>query len=310
MTKIKLLDKWKLALRIAADKDLPDAAKLVALRLLNHCNTQTGRCNPSYRTLSEGSGKHRSRVIEVIPMLEARGWLTVERTTGSDGSSRRYSANTYKLHFDRPEHEPEGSGNQDHQGSGNHDPSGVRKSGSPRSGNRDHPPSGNRDHPGPEIATTYIENLGKEPGKKNLGKETTGEAAPPPGAKTPPPVVLDPKKEDAIVATVSEETTSEQNDAFVSFDEFWRHYPRRVKKASARAAWDKALKDGHSPQEIILGAMRFAEERQGEPVRYTPHPANWITDERWLEAPPLRPAGHDLPEMSVRDVIRMVRSGQ
>jgi hypothetical protein len=76
-----------------------------------------------------------------------------------------------------------------------------------------------------------------------------------------------------------------------SFGSFWNAYPRRVGKAAAKKAFDRAVKDGARPEEITLGAMRFAAERErAEPdpatrERFTPHPATWLNSGRWEDAP-------------------------
>jgi hypothetical protein len=76
-----------------------------------------------------------------------------------------------------------------------------------------------------------------------------------------------------------------------SFESFWSAYPRHVAKASAKKAFERAVKDGARPEEITLGAMRFAAERErAEPdpatrERFTPHPATWLNAGRWKDAP-------------------------
>jgi len=66
------------------------------------------------------------------------------------------------------------------------------------------------------------------------------------------------------------------------FDEFWDAYPRRISKGSAKKAWQKAIQKTE-PDEIIRAAKRFAELREGEDPRYTPHPATWLNGERWSD---------------------------
>lgn len=68
------------------------------------------------------------------------------------------------------------------------------------------------------------------------------------------------------------------------FEEFWRHYPRRVAKAAARRAW-KAASRKAGGGEIIRGAMRYAAERDGQPPKFTKHPATWLNGECWTDEP-------------------------
>jgi hypothetical protein len=70
----------------------------------------------------------------------------------------------------------------------------------------------------------------------------------------------------------------------MDFDTFWKLYPRRVEKFTARSAWDKALKHG-TPEEIVEGARRYASERAGENIRFTKHPATWLNGGCWLDEP-------------------------
>lgn len=68
------------------------------------------------------------------------------------------------------------------------------------------------------------------------------------------------------------------------FDEFWKAYPRRVEKITARTAYDKALKVATATQ-ILQGAMRYAAERQGQNPRFTKHPASWLNAGCWDDEP-------------------------
>lgn len=296
MTKINLRDKWELFERIVADDQLGDGEKVVAFRLLAHLNNSSGLCNPSYERIAAGCGKSRRRVMELIAKLEGRGWIEIEHSKGGDPkSSNRHLANTYAFDFEGSNANPTSAKSRTSAGVSTSAKS--RTTTSAKSRTTTSARLRNETSARSRTQTQEVEH-----GKLNTVSKHTGETASPPGEARPPPPTFS-GDEDASASVKAE-------DAFASFEEFWRYYPRDAKPKTARAAWNKALKHGHSPQEIILGAMRFAEERQGEPVRYTPHAANWLAEERWLEAPPVRPAGHDLPEMSVRDVIRMVRSGQ
>ena len=240
-------------------------------------------------------------------VLEDRGWLTIERSVGGNPKASHHGVtNSFRFDFDRKEGGLSGIASET--------PSGVSRV--KQGGIENETPRGVENET-PRGITSDTQTQEEEHGNKNTGREYTGEAAPPPGAKTPPPDVLDPKKEDAMVTSVSEEITSEQDDAFVSFEEFWKCYPRKVKQKAARAAWDKALKDGHSPQEIVLGAMRFAQERDGEQIKFTPHPATWINDQRWLEATPTpsqtqngKSSVRPTREMTTHEVVMMVARAQ
>ena len=78
------------------------------------------------------------------------------------------------------------------------------------------------------------------------------------------------------------------SDADPQFVAFWAAYPRKVGKPSARNAWRKALKNGADPQAIIAAAARFRDDpaRRRSDIKFTPHPATWLNDERWADPPP------------------------
>jgi hypothetical protein len=69
------------------------------------------------------------------------------------------------------------------------------------------------------------------------------------------------------------------------FEAFWRAYPRKVAKDAARRAFAAAIKRGADPAILIAGAQRYAIERQGEPPRFTKHPATWLNGGCWEDEP-------------------------
>lgn len=90
------------------------------------------------------------------------------------------------------------------------------------------------------------------------------------GYISPPPPPCDPKPKGVAI------------DA--SFEEFYRAYPRKVSKGSARKAWAKAAKQAE-PAVIIAAAERYAQERRSEDPRFTKHPASWLNAEAWQDEP-------------------------
>ncbi len=74
----------------------------------------------------------------------------------------------------------------------------------------------------------------------------------------------------------------------MSFEEFWKAYPRKVGKGAARLSFQKALKKAPF-YEIMAGLERFiaAEPWKGD-LQYCCHPKTWLMQERWedeYEAP-------------------------
>jgi len=66
-----------------------------------------------------------------------------------------------------------------------------------------------------------------------------------------------------------------------AWNKFWAVYPRKKDKQAALKAWKKALKTGCDPQQIIDGAIRYAEERSTEDPQYTKYPASWLNAGSW-----------------------------
>jgi len=68
------------------------------------------------------------------------------------------------------------------------------------------------------------------------------------------------------------------------FDAFWEAYPKKVGKGAATKAWKGKKPDLH----ICLEALKW-QTRQDQWTReqgkYIPHPATWINQERWQDAP-------------------------
>lgn len=71
------------------------------------------------------------------------------------------------------------------------------------------------------------------------------------------------------------------------FDSFWKIFPRKIGKGTARSAFLKALKKTDL-ETLLKGAERYAAEREGQDKNYTAHPATWLNGERWTDedAPP------------------------
>lgn len=94
---ISLLTKWRLLQAIVADPQLDAVSKLVATRLLGHCNTKTGRCDPSYQTIADALGYSRRHVIRSMQRLASAGWVQVHHR----GQGRQAHSNQFQFRWDR-----------------------------------------------------------------------------------------------------------------------------------------------------------------------------------------------------------------
>jgi len=67
------------------------------------------------------------------------------------------------------------------------------------------------------------------------------------------------------------------------FGLFWNAYPRKASVVSARQAWAIAITKA-DPKVIIEAADRLAKDPNRDPT-FTPSPANWLAQERWMDDP-------------------------
>jgi len=72
------------------------------------------------------------------------------------------------------------------------------------------------------------------------------------------------------------------------FDRFYAIYPRKREPKDARKAWDKAVKDGANPEDIIAGAERYRRECETthRETSYIKHPATWLNKGCWMDEEP------------------------
>jgi len=73
----------------------------------------------------------------------------------------------------------------------------------------------------------------------------------------------------------------------VSFDEFWKIYPRKVAKAKAYAVWKRIKPDEGLLKEIMLALddQRKSEQWTKDRGQFIPHPATWLNQRRWEDEP-------------------------
>jgi len=72
--------------------------------------------------------------------------------------------------------------------------------------------------------------------------------------------------------------------AEIDFAEFWNLYPRKIAKGAAEKAWMKAIKETDYMK--ILAGLRSA--KFSSDPQYIPHPATWLNQRRWEDAPQQR----------------------
>lgn len=68
----------------------------------------------------------------------------------------------------------------------------------------------------------------------------------------------------------------------MSFDEWFKHYPKKVSIGSARPAYSNAILFRNATEEQLLDAVKaFAKLCQGIDRQFIPKPCNWLNEERW-----------------------------
>lgn len=79
--------------------------------------------------------------------------------------------------------------------------------------------------------------------------------------------------------------THTASECDISFEEFWKAYPRKVGKGAADKAWRKIRPSKEIALKITdsLSAHIASPEWQRDDGRFIPHPATYLNQERWLD---------------------------
>jgi hypothetical protein len=69
----------------------------------------------------------------------------------------------------------------------------------------------------------------------------------------------------------------------LTFDAFWRAYPRKVGKGAAVKAWSKIKPNDELQQKILtaIEAQKKTDQWSRDGGQYIPHPATWLNAARW-----------------------------
>lgn len=81
----------------------------------------------------------------------------------------------------------------------------------------------------------------------------------------------------------------------MTFEVFWRHYPRKDGKKYALKCYDRAVKK-HGAQRIIDGLTSWNKVRRDCDPKFIPHASTWLNQERFMDdfeemAKPVKPEG-------------------
>ena len=79
----------------------------------------------------------------------------------------------------------------------------------------------------------------------------------------------------------------------MTFDDFWKLYPRKAGKGAARVAWGRK---GIDNSRLIQGRIALAlawqitsDQWRKQNGTFIPYPATWLNQERWDDEQPRRP---------------------
>lgn len=228
-------------------------AQMATLKALAFCTGEhSNACYPAVQTLREMTAVSVNTIRAALKNLEAMGFITRTRRAGT--------STVYTLQIDamRAVHRRRRWTNTVTAG----DPYTVTDT------------------------VTVVEELPIEEQSVNVKRINFVEApveAPEPPATEPVPA---PVQAELIPAPVKKKTKKSSTPALdEAFNEFYYHaYPRKMEPLKARRAFEKAVKSGADPREIIEGARRFAAATAAKEVTYIPYPASWLNAGGWMSA--------------------------
>lgn len=74
-----------------------------------------------------------------------------------------------------------------------------------------------------------------------------------------------------------------------AFEAFWSKYPRKIAKANARKSWRRLVKTSELASKVIwalVAQIRHHEWGKRERLKFVPHAATWLNQERWEDELP------------------------
>lgn len=253
------------------------ASSISTLKALAFCTGKASNaCYPSIQTLQEMTGHSENTVRAALKELETLGFIT---RTARVGASNIY---TLQIEVMRSAHRRRRWSN-------------TYEAGDPYT-------------PGSNITTT-VEEL--DDSERPAAPAGTVE----PLAETPAPATVDapaPVQAELIPAAPVKKKTKKGSTTPAldeAFNEFYKDtYPRKMEPLKARRAFEKAVKNGADPREIIEGARRFAAATAAKGKNYIPYPASWLNAGGWMnEAGDIAPVE---PTPWQKKTARLVQSMQ
>lgn len=224
-------------------------SSLSTLKALAFCTgTHSTACYPSVRTLQEMTGHSVRTIRAALNDLEEMGFIT--------RAARAGTSTVYALQIDvmRAHHRRRRWTE-------------TRDTGNPYAGDHN--------------AVTAVDEIPVEEQSVNVKRINFAEAPVETVEETPAPVQTElipaPAKKTKKRSTTTTAALDEE------FNEFYKQaYPRQMEPLKARRAFEKAVKNGADPREIIEGARRFAATTAAKSKTYIPYPASWLNAGGWM----------------------------
>lgn len=230
-------------------------AQMATLKALAFCTGEhSNACYPAVQTLREMTAVSVNTIRAALKDLEAMGFITRTRRAGT--------STVYTLQIDamRAVHRRRRWTE-------------TRDTGNPYAGDHN--------------AVTVVDEIPVEEQSVNVKRINFAEApveAPEPPATEPVPA---PVQTELIPAAPVKKTKKRSTTPTAAldeeFEEFYEHaYPRKMEPLKARRAFEKAVKNGADPRDIIEGAHRFAAATAAKGKTYIPYPASWLNAGGWM----------------------------
>lgn len=230
-------------------------SSLSTLKALAFCTGKhSNSCYPSVRTLQEMTGHSVRTIRAALNDLEEMGFIT--------RAARAGTSTVYALQIDvmRAHHRRRRWTE-------------TRDTGNPYEGDPN--------------AVTVVDEIPVEEQPVNVKRINFAEAPVETVEETPAPVpaVPAPVQAELIPAPAKKKTKKGDTTPALdeAFNEFYKDvYPRKMEPLKARRAFEKAVKNGADPREIIEGARRFAAATAAKELNYIPYPASWLNAGGWM----------------------------
>jgi hypothetical protein len=81
----------------------------------------------------------------------------------------------------------------------------------------------------------------------------------------------------ALENNLTKKTIKQEKPTDTGFDTFWLLYPKRIAKADALKAWNKAIKKKTADE--LIGLTKAYSESKLPDMTYIPYPASWLNKE-------------------------------